>query len=149
MYLVTSNFSNVALALMIVFAVVQVCYHFTFKRKANVTDVDKNLWQLRLFSGFLAALIFLAILYLPSTGFYREIDLSPAARETAFQNLVYNQQHIGTQLDQLREVLNVVLMMSMIYLFGIGTFIGRVWRDRQKRASANDPAIKKPLGLEL
>lgn len=149
MYLVTSNFSNVALALMTVFAVVQVCFYFSFKRKANVTDVDKNLWQLRLFSGFLAALIFLAMLYLPSTGFYRDIDLSPAARETAFQNLVYNQQRIGTQLDQLREVLNVVFMMSTIYLIGIGAFIGRVWRDRQKRASANDPAIKKPLGLEL
>jgi hypothetical protein len=149
MYLVTSKFINIALALTIVFAVVQVCFYFTFKRKANVTDIDKNLWQLRLFSGFLAALIFLAILYLPSTGFYREIDLSPAARETAFQDLVYNQQRIGDQLDQLREVLNVVFMMSMFYLFGIGTFIGRVWRDRQKRASANDPAIKKPLGLEL
>src|SRR5215207_8409077 len=101
MYLVTSNFINIALALTIVFAVVQVCFYFTFKRKANVTDIDKNLWQLRLFSGFLAALIFLAILYLPSTGFYREIDLSPAARETAFQDLVYNQQRIGDQLDQL------------------------------------------------
>jgi len=36
-----------------------------------------------------------------------------------------------------------------MYLVAIGTFIGRIWRDRQKRGSANDPAVKKPLGLEL
>ena len=149
MHWLTSRFINVALALTIVFVLAQVFYYFRFRRKANVTDIDKNLWQLRLFSAFLAALVFFAMIYLPSTGYYRDIDLSPAARETAFQNLVANQQRVGEQLDQLREVLYVVLMMSMIYLFAIGTFIGRIWQDRRKRVSANDPAVKKPLGLEL
>lgn len=149
MKLVTSNFTYVALALTMVFVIVQVCYYFRLKRKANVTEVDKSLWQLRWFSAFLAALILLAMLYLPSAGFYRDIDLSPAARETAFQNLVYNQQLIGTQLDQLREILSLVFFISMFYLSGIGAFLGRVWRDRQKPDSADDRAIKKPLGLEL
>jgi hypothetical protein len=70
-------------------------------------------------------------------------------RETAFQDLVYNQQRIGAALDELREVLMGVFIMSMGYMFGIVKFSGLVWRDRQKRAAANDPALKKPLGLEL
>jgi|GEM_PF-5240590 hypothetical protein len=149
MHLLTSRFINVALALTIVFALAQAFYYFRFRRKLSVTDVDKNLWQLRLFSLFLVALLFFAMLYLPSTGFYRDIDPSPDARETAFQNLLANQRRIGAELDQMREVLYVVFMMSMMYLVAIGTFIGRIWRDRQKRGSANDPAVKKPLGLEL
>jgi len=114
----------------------------------NLTDVDKGLWQLKLFSIFLGVLIFVATLYLPSTSFYRDIDLSPAARETALQNLVQNQQRIGNQVDQLREVLYIVFMIAMLYLFSVSTFMGRVWKDKQKRAAAKDPSVKKPLGLE-
>jgi len=142
-----SSFLNIRLALVIVFALVQVVYYFKMRRKPNVTEIDKNLWQLRLFSGFFAALIFLAILYLPSTGFYHDIDPSPAAREIAFQDLVHNQARIGNQLDQLGQVLYIVFMMSAMYLVVVGSFIGRVWHDRQKRAAADDPAVKKPLGL--
>jgi hypothetical protein len=145
---ITGRFINVALALVIIFAVPQVFYYFKFKRNVNLTDVDKGLWQLKLFSIFLGVLIFVAMLYLPSTGFYRDIDISPAARETAFQNLVQNQQRIGNQVDQLREVLYIVFMIAMLYLFSVGTFMGRVWKDKQKRATDKDPSVKKPLGLE-
>jgi hypothetical protein len=149
MHVLTSRFINVTIALTIVFALVQVFYYFRFKRKGSFTDLDRNIWKLRLLTGFFAALLFCALAYVPSTGFYRDIDLSPTARETAFQSLVTNQQRIGEQLDQMREVLYVVLMMSMMYLVAIGTFISRIWHDRQKRVSAEEPAVKKPLGLEL
>jgi hypothetical protein len=148
MHAITSRFIYVALALVIIFALAQVFYYFKFKRKPNLTDVDKSLWQIRLDSVFLGALLFVAMLYLPTTGFYRDIDISPAGREAAFQNLVHNQQRIGNQLDELREVLYIVFMMSMMYLFGVGTLIRRVWNDRHKHASENDPSVKKPLGLE-
>jgi amino acid transporter len=148
MHAITSRFANVALALLIVFALTQVFYYFKFKHNVNLTDVDKSLPRLRVFSVLLGTLIFMAMLYLPSTGSYREVDLSPAARETAFQDLVHNQERIGNQLDQFREVLSIVLMISVMYLLGVSIFIGHAWKERQKRVSDKDPSVKKPLGLE-
>ncbi len=149
MHLLTSRLINIAIALTVVFALVQLFYYFRFKRQDTVTDFDRNLWKVRLLTGFFAAVLFCALAFVPSTGFYPDIDLSPTAHETAFKTLVTNQEHMGEQLDQMREVLYVLLMMSTMYLLAVGAFIGRIWRDRQKRVSVEDPAVKKPLGLEL
>lgn len=145
---ITTRFINIAIVFIIAFVLVKLFYYFKFKRDVNLSDVDKALWQLRLSTVFLAVLIFVAMVYLLSTGFYGDIDLSPSARETAFKDLVWNQQRMGNELDELKEVLFIVFMWLMLYLFGAGDFVGRLWRERQRLASANNPAIKKPLGLE-
>lgn len=146
MHSITSSFMNMALVWVVVFFLVQVFYYFKFRGNVNLSDFDKAFWQLRLFTGFLGALIVIAMLYLPTTGFYSDIDISASVRETAFQDLVRNQQRMGNQLDQLREVLYFVFMMLMVYLFGAATLMGRIWRERQRLASVDKPAIKKPLG---
>src|SRR5690349_4511402 len=147
MHLISSRFIAAAVALMVVCALAQLFYYFRFKRNLNVTEIDKQLWQLRLFSAFLGLLLLMAMFYLPTTGIYRDVDLSPAASEAPLQTIVHNQQRVASELDQMRDVLNVVFMVSGLYLFGIGTFIARVWSDKQKRAAANDPKVQKPLGL--
>jgi len=144
---ITSSFMIMALVLTVIFALVQLFY-FKFRGYGSLSDFDKAFWHLRLFTLFLAALIFIATLCLPTTGFYSEIDISGSARETAFQDLVRNQQQMGNQLDQLREVLYFVFLMLMVYLFGVAAFMGRLWRERQRLAFVNKPENQKPLGLE-
>jgi FlaA1/EpsC-like NDP-sugar epimerase len=148
MHLITSSFMNMVLVGTVVFVLVQVFYYFRFRGDVNLSDFDKSFWQLRLFTFFFGALIVIAALYLPATGFYREIDISATARETAFQDLVHNQLRMGTELHQLREILYVVFIVLMVHLFGAATLMGRLWRERQRLASADKPEIKKPLGLE-
>src|SRR5688572_17377743 len=121
---------------------------FQFSGYGSLSDSEKAFWHLRLFTSFLAALIFLATLCLPTTRLYSQIDISASAREPAFQDLVRNQQQMGHQLDQLREVLYFVFLMLMVYLFGVAAFMGRLWRERQRLAFVNKPENQKPLGLE-
>lgn len=142
---ITSSFTNIVFVSIVIFALAQLFYYFKFKRQVELSDIDKALWQLRLFTIFLAALVFIGMLYLPSTGFYRDIDLSSSARETAFQDVMHNQQCIENQLDQVREVLYLVFLVLTFYLFAISSFAGRIWRERQRLVSGKSPALKKPL----
>jgi hypothetical protein len=130
------------------FILVLAFYYFKFRGDVNLSDFDKAFWQFRLFTFFLCALIAIAMLYLPSVGFYSDIDIAASARETAFQDLVRNQQRMGNQLDQLIEVLYIVFMMLMVYLLSAASLMGPLWRKRQRLAFVDKPEIKKPLGLQ-
>jgi hypothetical protein len=134
MHSITSSFTNMALVWAVIFILVLAFYYFKFRGDANLSDFDKAFWQFRLFTCFLGALIAIAMLYLSTTGFYSDIDISASARETAVQDLVRNQQRMGNQLDQLREVLYIVFMVLMVYLLSAGTLMGPLWRERQRPA---------------
>jgi len=54
------------------------------------------------------------MLYLPTLGFDSDIDTSASARETIIQNLVQNQQRMGHQIDQLREILFIASARTLI-----------------------------------
>jgi hypothetical protein len=132
----------------LIFILVLAFYYFKFRGDVNLSDFDKAFWQFRFFTFFLCALMAIALLYLPTHGFYSDIDISASARETAFQDLVRNQQRMGNQLDQLIEVLYIVFMMLMVYLLSAASFMVPLWRERQRLAFVNKPQIKNPLGLE-
>lgn len=148
MHSITASFINMALVWAGVFILVLAFYYFKFRGDVNLSDFDKAFRQFRLFTFFFGALIAIAMLYLPTTGFYSDIDMSASGRETAFQGLVRNQERMGNQLDQLREVLYIVFMMLMLYLVSAATLMGRLWRERERLAFVDKPEIKKPLGLE-
>ncbi len=147
MQAITSSFGNIALVLIIVFAVVQVVCFLKLKRD-DLSDIDKALWQLKLCTIFMGVLIFAAVLYLPRTAFYSDVDLSTETREATLQNLARYQQRLGNDLNQLREILYIVFSVLAFYFFGVGSFLSLVWRERRKVTYANDPHIRKPLGLE-
>ena len=89
------------------------------------------------------------MLYLQGVGFYPDIDVSPAMRETAFQNLVQNQQKMGRVLQRFSEIVTLLFMTSSVYLFSVATFVGQLQREKRRRAFMNDAATKRPLGLEI
>ncbi|HWN09264.1 MAG TPA: hypothetical protein VNO50_08360 [Pyrinomonadaceae bacterium] len=147
MLAITSSFGNIALVLMIVFAAIQVIRFRKLKRD-HLSDIDKALWQLKLWTVFMGVIVFAAVLYLPRTGLYSDIALSAESREGALQDLVRYQQRMGNDLHQLREIFYIVFTLMAFYLFGAGTFLSLVWRERQTVTYANDPHTRKPLGLE-
>ena len=137
MHSITSSFTNMALVWGLIFMIVLAFYYFKFRGDVNLSDFDKAFWQFRLFTFFLCALMAIAMLHLSTTGFNGDIDISGSARETALQDLVRNQQQMGNQLDQLREVLCIVFMVMMVYLVCAATLMGPLWRERQR------PAIRR------
>lgn len=145
---ITASFINMVLVWSVIFMLVLAFNYFKFRGDVNLSDFDKSFRQFRIFTWFFGALMAIAMLYLPITDFYSDIDLSPSARETAFQLLVRNQERMGNQLYELREVLYIVLMMLMLYLISAATFMGTFWRERQRLAFVDKPETKKPLGLE-
>ena len=148
MHSITSSFMNMALVWAVIFILVLAFYYFKFRGDVNLSDLDKAFWQFRLFTFFLGALSAIALLYLPTLGFYSDIDISASVRETAFQDLVRNQQRMGNQIDQLREILYIVFMVLMVYLLSAATLMGPLWRKRQRLAFVDKPEIKKPLDLQ-
>src|SRR5262249_17061274 len=108
MYQILPRFVTAAVALLVILGLVQLLYYFRFKHKASVTDVDKQLWQLRLFSGFLGVLLLMATVYLPARFPYSDIKL-PAESEAVLQTLIQNQRRIARDFDALLDVLNFVL----------------------------------------
>ena len=132
---ITSNFINMFLVWAVIFIFVLGFYYFKFRGAANLSDFDRAFRQFRLFTFFFGAWIAIAMLYLPTTGFYTAIDISASARETAFQDLARNQERMGNQLAQLREVLFTVFMVLMMYLLGVTGLMGGLWRQRQRLAS--------------
>ena len=145
---ITSSFINMALVWAAIFILVLGFYYFKFRGAANLSDFDKAFRQFRLFTFFFGGLIAIALLYLPITGFYTAIDLSASARETVFQDLVRNQERMGNQLGQMREIVFVVFMVLMMYLLGVAGLLGGFWRERQRLAFVDNPKFKKPLSLE-
>jgi hypothetical protein len=131
---ITSSFMNMALLWGLIFILVLAFYYFKFRGDVNLSDFDKAFWQFRLFTFFLCALMAIAMLHLSTIGFNSDIDVSGLARETALQDLVRNQQRMGNQLEQLREVLYIVFMVLMVYLLCAATFMGPLWRERQRPA---------------
>ena len=144
---ITASFINMATVWGVICILVLAFYYFKFRGDENLSDFDKAFRQFRLFTFFFCALVGIAMLYLPLTGFYSDIDMSVSARETAFQVLVRNQERMGNQLGQLREVLFIVFTVLMMYLLGAATLMGPLWRKRQRLAFVK-PEIKKQLGLE-
>jgi amino acid transporter len=142
MFGITWNFLNATLALAIIFAVVFAVFYFKLKRD-KVSDFDKSLWHLRLSSYFVVALLFAAMLFLPHA-FYRNIDPT-SGQDTAWRDLILNQQRMAEDLHQFQEILSFVFMMSAAYLVAAASIIGRLYRERRKK---DDPRLKKPLGLE-
>ena len=106
MYSITSSFMNMALVWAVIFILVLAFYYFKFRGDVNLSDFDRAFWQFRLFTFFLGALIAIAMLYLPTTGFYSDIDMSASGRETAFQGLVRNQERMGNQRPVERDLVH-------------------------------------------
>jgi hypothetical protein len=90
--------------------------------------------------------LFAAMLFLPHA-FYRDINPS-SARESAWNDLVLNQQRMGEDLRQFQEILSLVFMVSAAYLATAASLIGRMYRERRKKDLLDDPRLNKPLGLE-
>jgi hypothetical protein len=145
---ISSSFINMVLVWTVILILVLGFYYFKFRGAANLSDFDRAFRQFPLFTFFFGALVAIAMLYLPTPGFYTTIDISASARETAFQDLVRNQERMGNQLAQLREVLFIVFMVLMMYLLGVAGLMGGLWRQRQRLAFVHSPEIGKPLGLE-
>jgi hypothetical protein len=145
MFPLTWNFLNTSLALAIIFAVVFVVFYFKLKRD-KVSDYDKCLWHLRLSSFWFVAILVAAMLYLPSA-FYRDINPT-SGQENAWRDLILNQQRMAEDFRQFREILYLVFMVSAAYLATVASLIGRLYRERRKKETLNDPRVKKPLGLE-
>ena len=149
MFGITASFTNIAIMVTTVFLLVLLFNYFRLKRDVNLSDIEKALRHLKLSTGFLAVLIFVAMLYLQGVGFYPDIDVSPAMRETAFQNLVQNQQKMGRVLQRFSEIVTLLFTTSSVYLFSVATFVGQLQREKRRRAFMNDAATKRPLGLEI
>jgi hypothetical protein len=145
---ITSSFVNVVCVLVAVSLAGGLLAYFIFKRRPGFSDIDEAFWKLRFLTIVFGALIYIGIVYLPSTGFYREVDLSPGARETAFQNLAHNQQRIGEQLDQMKGVLTLIFLFLIFYITATSSFVGRLKKERDRLVSAESPELKKPLGLD-
>ena len=145
MFGMTSSFASTTLVLVIILVLVGVFFHFKSKRD-KLSAFDKSLQRLWLFTFFIVALMFTAMLYLPPA-FYRIIDPS-AGLENVSRDLILNQQQMGDDLRQFQQILTVVLMMSGFYLATVGTLIRRLYRERQRKELLEDPQLKKPLGLE-
>jgi hypothetical protein len=145
MFGMTWNFLNATLALAILFAVVLAVFYFKLKRE-KVSDFDKCLWHLRLSSFLFVAVLFAAMLFLPHA-FYRDINPT-SERESAWPDLILNQQRMAEDLRQFREILYLVFMVAAGYLATAASLIGRLYRERRKKDMLDDPRLKKPLGLE-
>jgi len=130
-------------ALVIIFVLIETVFHFKLKRD-KVPDFDRSLSRLKHVTVFFAALLGVAGIFLPHS-YYR--DINPEA-ENALRDLVLNQQRMAADLHQLREVLFVIITVSMLYAIGAATLIGTIYQERRRKEMLADPRLKKPLGLE-
>ena len=146
MFYSESNFLYVVLVMNISFAAVGLFYHFKFKHDPQRTEFDNVLSNFKFVSVFFAALFFVSILYLPSTGMYSRVYLDDSP-EQIMRQLARNQQDIAKDLDQLREVYYFILTITVLYFVGIGNFISTLQKVRRKELLENDTNLKKPLGL--
>jgi len=139
------NFFNVVFALAILTAIFQIVYHFISKRNPSISKFDKSFWRFVLGTVFYALLVLVAFLYLPQVG---SATIITDGDESTVQNLVKNQQKLNRDLEEFRDVVSLVLLMTALYAFSVVAILQQ-WRNERKKLLARDEAPTRPLGLEM
>ena len=133
----------------IVFVVAAICvaaqivYHFTSKRDPSISVFEKSLWQFGLATVFFAVLMLVSYVYLPYF-FTRTIPVAGQSTEVVLQRLVDNQQRLNQELEDFREVISVVFLLTGLYALSAIKFLTQ-WRSEEKKSRVSP----RPLGLEL
>jgi amino acid transporter len=139
------NFFYVVLALAIITAIVQIVYHFISKRNPFISRFDKSFWHFVAGTVFYALLVLIAFLYLPRVGSDRVVTSGEEPTDLVVQGLVKNQQTLNRELDDFRDIVSVVLLMSGLYAFSVVGILQQ-WRSERKKSLSQD-ARTRPLGL--
>ena len=140
-----SNFIYIFGVLMVFFVAVRIFYYFKFKRDTRLSEFDKSLWEFKFASGVCGLLIYLLVLYVPFTD-YSTVNLEDS-QEQIIRQLVRNQQDIGKDLSDSRQILFFIVLITIGYFKSVITFIGKLEKERQKDLIESDPQLEKPLGL--
>ena len=141
------GFSSIVLALIVCAAIVQIIYYFVSKRNPLITRFEKSLWRFISFSVLYIILIFVSYLHLSTVG---TSSLAPPANgsiEVVVQELAKNQQQMKIELEEFREVLLFVLLMTGIYVMSALNILQQLRYERKK--SSQQTIKPRPLGLEL
>jgi len=143
-----SRFFYVVLGLTAAVAIVRIVYYFRSRHDPSISDFEKSFRHFMFSSGYYAALVFTSVLYLPTVGIYPSINVQKVSTEVVLQQLIGNQERMGKQLEQIRDIVSFVLLMTAIYLVSFVSILRQLQNERRRSLSQNTGKTR-PLGLEL
>lgn len=141
------QFHHVIFFLAIIFVVVRLTYALKFKRDAKISTLEKTVWEFKFACGVFAIFVLAAMYYLPFPENYLSSNIESLPQDVALHQLVKNQQDIGKQFDQIREIVFYVLPVMFGFFWSVISFVGAVQNEWHKGTFASGPQRKKILDL--
>ena len=136
------------MVLAIAAAIVQIVYHFASKRNPLISKFDKSLWHFVCGTLFYALVVLISFLHVPRVGSGAVITARDELTEVVVQNLVKNQQRLNRELEEFRDLVSVVLLMTGLYAFSVVGILQK-WRNERKKLLSQSKAQTRPLGLQM
>ena len=138
------------LYIVVTLAIGLVVARFVYYRKTNddpgVSEFEKAVWNFIFVTIFYAAAIFFALFFLPTVSSFATPTANQST-EVVLQAVSRNQARMAEELQQFRDVMSFILLMTASYFAGVA---GVLWQfQKEKRKSRLGNVVVRPLGLDV